>query len=89
MRHHAITELAESNASEQTILSIAGHVSRRMLEHYSHVRIEAKRSALDGLASTPKSAPDRANEPEKDHTRPSSSVSGRAYPDQYPADEPG
>jgi integrase len=35
LRHHAITELAESGASEQTIMSIAGHVSRKMLEHYS------------------------------------------------------
>ena len=50
LRHHAVTELAESQASEQTILSIAGHISRRMLEHYSHVRIEAKRDALDALA---------------------------------------
>jgi integrase len=50
LRHHAITELGESGASEQTILSIAGHVSRKMLERYSHVRLAAKRSALDGLA---------------------------------------
>ncbi len=41
LRHHAITELAESGASEQTLLSIAGHVDRRMLEHYSHIRPEA------------------------------------------------
>lgn len=54
LRHHAITELAESQTSEQTILSIAGHVSRRMLEHYSHVRIEAKRNALDALAPSAK-----------------------------------
>ena len=49
LRHHAITELSESLASDQTILSIAGHVSRRMLEHYSHVRLDAKRTALDAL----------------------------------------
>jgi integrase len=34
LRHHAITELAEGQASEQTIRSIAGHVSQKMLEHY-------------------------------------------------------
>ncbi len=51
LRHHAITELAESQASEQTVLSIAGHVSREMLEHYSHVRIEAKRQAVEALGS--------------------------------------
>lgn len=51
LRHHAITELAESDTAEQTILSIAGHVSRRMLQHYSHIRMEAKRRALDGLVT--------------------------------------
>jgi len=51
LRHHAITELAESQASDQTIMAIAGHVSQRMLAHYSHVRLEAKRSALDAFSS--------------------------------------
>jgi len=36
LRHCAITKPAESQASDQTIMSIAGHVSRAMLEHYSH-----------------------------------------------------
>src|ERR1700741_1080127 len=50
LRHHAITELAESQASDRTVMSIAGHVSYRMLAHYLHVRVEAKRKALDALA---------------------------------------
>ncbi len=50
LRHHAITKLAESSeASEQTIMSIAGHVSREMLTHYSHIRTEAKRKAVAAL----------------------------------------
>ncbi len=49
LRHQAITELAESKASDQTIMSIAGHVSRKMLAHYSHVRLDAKRNALEAL----------------------------------------
>jgi hypothetical protein len=52
LRHHAITELAESQASDQTIMAIAGHVSPRMLAHYSHVRLDAKRNALDALSQT-------------------------------------
>jgi integrase len=44
LRHHAVTELAESQASDQTIMAIAGHVSARMLAHYSHVRLDAKLS---------------------------------------------
>ena len=51
LRHHAITELAESQASDATIMAIAGHVSRQMLEHYSHVRLDLKRKALDGIAT--------------------------------------
>ena len=30
-------------------MSIAGHVSREMLEHYSHIRMEAKRDAVAAL----------------------------------------
>ena len=52
LRHQAITELAESKASDSTIMSIAGHVSRKMLAHYSHVRMDAKRNALDALTVT-------------------------------------
>ena len=51
LRHHAITELAESQASDQTIMAIAGHVSQKMLSHYSHVRLDPKRKALDALSS--------------------------------------
>src|ERR1700730_4864528 len=50
LRHHAITELAESLASDQTVMAIAGHVSQKMLAHYSHVRLEAKRTALDAIS---------------------------------------
>jgi hypothetical protein len=31
-------------------MAIAGHVSRRMLERYSHIRLEAKRNALEVLS---------------------------------------
>jgi integrase len=51
LRHHAITELAESQASDATIMAIAGHLSQQMLEHYSHVRLDLKRKALDGLST--------------------------------------
>ena len=51
LRHHAITELAESQASESTVMAIAGHVSPKILAHYSHVRLEAKRAALDVLST--------------------------------------
>ena len=50
LRHHLITELCESGASEQTIKAIAGHVSQRMLDRYSHIRLDAKRQALEALS---------------------------------------
>src|ERR1039457_2707267 len=46
-RHTLVTELSESGAGDEVIMSIAGHVSRAMLSRYSHVRMEAKRRALD------------------------------------------
>ncbi|MCZ6533961.1 MAG: site-specific integrase [SAR324 cluster bacterium] len=49
LRHQAVTELAERGLTDGTIMSIAGHVSRKMLEHYSHIRLEAKRRALECL----------------------------------------
>jgi integrase len=51
LRHQCITELLEAGAPEAAVLSIAGHVSRKMMEHYSHIRMEAKRKAIAGLAS--------------------------------------
>ena len=50
LRHTCSTKLSEGQASEQTIMAIAGHLSRRMLEHYSHIRMAAKRTALDAIA---------------------------------------
>ena len=46
LRHHCITRLAEAGVAEQTLMAIAGHVSREMLEHYSHIRMQAKREAV-------------------------------------------
>ena len=53
-RHTFITGLAESGeASDQTIMDIAGHVSKRMVKHYSHIRMEAKRRAVAALGPKP------------------------------------
>jgi len=53
LRHHAITELAESQVSDQTIMAIAGHVSQKMLARYSQVRSEARRQAVMALSAKP------------------------------------
>jgi integrase len=58
-RHTLVTELAESGAGDEVIMSIAGHVSRAMLSRYSHVRMEAKRRALDEIAMRQRSTDEK------------------------------
>lgn len=49
-----ITDLAESGeAGDETIRDMAGHVSKQMLKHYSHIRMEAKRRAVNSLMINP------------------------------------
>jgi hypothetical protein len=43
-------------ADNQAFVSIAEHVSRAMLSRYSHVRMEAKRRALDEIATRQRAA---------------------------------
>ena len=49
MRHTFVSKMAEGQASDATIMSLAGHLSRKMMEKYSHVRNEAKRQAISAL----------------------------------------
>ena len=32
-------------------MDIAGHISKQMLKHYSHIRMEAKRKALESVVT--------------------------------------
>jgi hypothetical protein len=50
LRHTFISRLAESQASDSTVMALAAHVSRSMMERYSHIRMEAKRKAVDTLS---------------------------------------
>jgi integrase len=65
-RHTFVTNLAESGeAGDEVIRDMAGHVSMDMLKHYSHIRTEAKRRAVNALATKPHSAVQRSqSEPE-------------------------
>ena len=69
-RHTFITCLAESGqAGDETIRDMAGHVSKRMLKHYSHIGMEAKRRAVESIvvpASIRNSAPDVPGTDESD-----------------------
>ena len=76
LRHHAITELAESQTSDQTIMALAGHVSRKMLSHYSHIRSSAKKHALDALAKTSPNLPNLGDGSEGYDTKPVTKAKG-------------
>ena len=49
LRHTVVTRLLEAGEADHVVESITGHLSRRMLEHYSHIRLAAKKAALDRL----------------------------------------
>jgi integrase len=51
LRHTAATKMAEAGVPESTMLAIMGHMSRAMLERYSHIRLEAKRQAVEVLTT--------------------------------------
>lgn len=75
-RHTLITDLAESGAGDETIRDIAGHVSKQMLKHYSHIRMEAKRRALEAIVAKPNPPGIESSVPVQ-----SESVQGVALPD--------
>ena len=50
LRHTFISRLAESQASDSTVMALAGHVFRAMMERYSHIRMEEKRRAVEDLS---------------------------------------
>jgi integrase len=56
LRHCAITHLPKAARPTRPSWQLQGHVSRRMLERYSQVRMEAKRRAMEGLAVSTKLA---------------------------------
>jgi integrase len=49
LRHTAATKMAEAGVPESTTLALMGHMSRAMMERYSHIRMAAKREAVEAL----------------------------------------
>jgi hypothetical protein len=72
--------------SDQTIMDIAGHVWKQMLKHYSHIRMEAKRKALESLVQQQKADPVTPAESKQDRS-PACTVAqqvGGEYPQKSP-----
>jgi integrase len=53
LRHTAATKMAEAGTPESTMLALMGHMSRAMMERYSHIRMAAKRTAVEALSLRP------------------------------------
>lgn len=56
MRHTFVSRLAENGVTDTEIMALSGHLTKKMLERYSHARNERKRSAIDaafGRAKAP------------------------------------
>ncbi len=49
LRHTVVTDLLEAGEPDHVVEAITGHLSKRMLQHYSHIRKAAKKGALDRL----------------------------------------
>ena len=49
--YEIMTPLAEAGIAESTMLALLGHMSRAMLERYSHIRMKAKREAVEALST--------------------------------------
>jgi integrase len=76
LRHHAITRFLENEQiSERTVSDLAGHVSRAMLEKYSHIRMSTKKAAVDALngprvQEEPKPHPHKPKPPKPENVDP-------------------
>lgn len=49
LRHTFVSRLADGQTADHTIMALAGHMSREMMERYSHARNAAKREAVEAL----------------------------------------
>jgi integrase len=48
-RHSFVSKLGEKGIADHVIMGLAGHSARKMLDHYSKARLEAKRNAVAAL----------------------------------------
>jgi hypothetical protein len=55
--------MAEAGVPESTMLALMGHMSRAMLERYSHIRMAAKRQAVESLSISGKPKKPKDSEP--------------------------
>jgi len=64
-RHTLIAELPEAGSGDRTVMDIAGHISKQILKHYSQIRMEAKRKALEAVWRGQTAAMNKATKEQK------------------------
>jgi len=62
LRHTAATRMADAGADAFTLAAILGHSDIRMTARYTHATDEAKRRAVETLATKPQVGNDLATE---------------------------
>ena len=62
LRHQCITSMLENGVAPETVIAIAGHVGRKMLEYYSHHRRQVKYAAVMTLEAKKLPAPSAATD---------------------------
>lgn len=65
LRHTFISNMGENKVGEQTLMAMTGHLSKKMLELYSHARMEAKREAVRTLDRPAENQPSPQNDPQQ------------------------
>ena len=70
LRHNCITRLLENDVNENTVIAIAGHVNKKMMEYYAHHRRRVKYAAVMAIEAKPKNKPakETTSRPEKQKT---------------------
>jgi integrase len=59
LRHQCITRMLEAGVAGETVRAVAGHVNPKVMEYYSHVRLQAKLAAVMSLVPAKKKSPER------------------------------
>ena len=60
-RHQLCTELFEAGRTRDEVIALMGWASEKMVETYSHARIEAKLKTLNSIAPQPEGEAKRSN----------------------------
>jgi integrase len=77
LQHTFVSRIAENPAvSEQTIMALAGHVSKSMLARYSHIRQAAKLAAIEALEASRTAAKSADSEAGSPQNPPQSAANG-------------